>query len=332
MSVNETDPDNNDLPRYYSKFVVLIILEIPSIFISLLIFIYFAVNRHTRVKPHHHSILLLLLINYFQVITDLPMPMSFFRLNGLVQPATPAYCTWWIWYEFSLNTINGFLMAWISTERHLLIFHSFYIQNLAPWKRKMLHVAPLIVFTAWGPLYYLLTIIISPTCVNQWRFDSLLCGLPCYLLTSFGTFDLFFDVITPVCVIFLCNFALFLRIVYRNTLSIGRIRNYHQRHRKMALQLGLISFVYLAIWMPLSVIQLGQIYIDPTFLVDYLDIFNFLVYIVPLILPIICLISFPEILKSAKNIISPQRNTAIRPLNVTHTLQNKTKQNSQQER
>ena len=99
--------------------------------ISLLIFIYFGIYRHARVKDHQHSILLLLLINFFQVVTDLPMPMSFFHLNGNVQPATSKYCTWWIWYEFSLNTTNGLLMAWISIERHLLIFHYNFIRNIA---------------------------------------------------------------------------------------------------------------------------------------------------------------------------------------------------------
>jgi hypothetical protein len=316
MSTNETDASENYSLRYSVKFAVLMTLEIPSILISLLIFVYFGIHRHTRVKDHNHSILILLLINFFQVITDLPMPMSFFHSNGIVQPATTTYCTWWIWYEFSLNTINGFLMAWISIERHLLIFHSNFIRNITVWKRKLLHIVPLIVCTLWGPLYYVLTIIISPMCINIRDFDSLLCGLPCYLLTNWGTFDLFFDIITPVLIIFLCNLALFLRVVCQNMIVIGRIGNHWRGQRKMAFQLGLISFVYLAIWLPLSIIQLGQIYINPTFLSNYLDTFNFLVYIVPLILPMICLLSMSEIFKQLKALIFPRHHAVVMPLNM----------------
>ena len=325
MTTNETDASDNYSSTFSTRFAILISFEIPSILISLVIFIYFAVDRRTRAR-RNHSILLLLTINFFQVLTDLPMPISYFRLKGFVQPATSAYCIWWTWYEFSLNTINGWLMAWISIERHLLIFHSHSIQNLAPWKQKLLHTAPLISCTVWGPLYYLLTIVISPVCTNQWRYDSLLCGLPCYLLTNFGTFDLFFDIIIPVSIIFLSNLALFLRIVYRNTIGLGRIRNRNRRHRKMAFQLGLISFVYLVVWMPLSILQLGLIYVSPTFLLDYFDISNFLVYIVPLILPMIYLMSLPELWKKVKNIVFPQRHAIVRPLNITQAPLNQTKQ------
>jgi hypothetical protein len=38
----------------------------------------------------------------------------------------------------------------------------------------------------------------------------------------------------------------------------------------------------------------AYVYIDPAFLLDYLHTFNFLVYIVPLILPMIRLLSMPE--------------------------------------
>ena len=130
MSTNESDVSDVYSLTYSVKLGILISLIIPSILISLLIFIYFTINRHTRVNHHNHSILLLLLINFLQVISDLPMAMNFFRLNGQVHPATSAFCTWWIWCEFSLNAINGFLMAWISIERHLLIFHSTLIGNL----------------------------------------------------------------------------------------------------------------------------------------------------------------------------------------------------------
>ena len=49
--------------------------------------------------------------------------------------------------------------------------------------------------------------------MNTRYFDSLLCGLPCYLCIYWGIFDVLVEVITPVLIIFLYNFALFLRVV-----------------------------------------------------------------------------------------------------------------------
>ncbi|CAF0786028.1 unnamed protein product [Adineta steineri] len=315
MSTNETISIPNYSLSYSIKFAVLIALEIPSILVSILILIYFGYNHTTRLNDQNRSIFVLLVINFLQVITDLPMPMSFFHLNGIVQPATSTYCTWWTWYEFSLNTTNGFLMAWISIERYILIFHHNFIRNLNGWKRRIFHTIPLIVCSLWGPFYYLLAIIISPMCTNTRDYNALLCGLPCYLFTNWGTFDLFFDVIFPVLTIFIFNLILFIRAVYQSMMVVGRVQNNWQRHRKMAFQLGLISFVYLAVWIPLSIIQLGEIYIDSNFLFEQLDTFNFLVYIVPLILPMICLMSMPELIKKLKTFLFPQQHAIVVPIN-----------------
>lgn len=318
MSTNDTDADVINSLTYSVKFAVLITLEIPSIIVSLIIFIYFGYNYHTRITDHNRSLLILLIITFLQVICDIPMPMSFFHLNGLVQPATSAYCTWWTWFEFSLNTINGDLMAWISIERHLLIFHSNFLRNLQAWKRRLLHIGPLVFCIVWGPLYYLVTIIITPMCENTRFYNSLLCGLPCYLLTNWGTFDLFVDVIAPVLIIFICNLTLFIRVVYQNMMIIGRVQNNWRRQQKLAFQLGIISFIYLAVWIPLSIIQLGEIYYDPNFLLDVLDTFNFLVYIVPLILPLVCLMSMSDVVKKLKSFICRKQQTTIVPINDTN--------------
>ncbi|CAF0934147.1 unnamed protein product [Rotaria sp. Silwood1] len=322
MSTNETYTIMNYSLTYSIKFAVLLALQIPSILVSLTIFIYFGYNHTALVKYHNHSILILLLINFFQVISDLPMPMSFFHLNGIVQPATSAYCTWWTWYEFSLNTTNGFIMAWISIERHLLIFHSYFIRNIGIRKRRLLQIVPLVFCCIWGPLYYTYAIIISSMCTNTRYFDSLLCGMPCYLFTSWGTFDLFFDVIFPVLTIFIFNLALFVRVIQQKLIAAGPIRNNWRRQRKMAFQLGIISFVYLAVWIPLSIAQLGQIYIDSNFLFTQLDTFNFLVYIVPLVLPMVCLMSMPELIKKLKTLIFRQHHTVIMPSNNQSIQQN----------
>lgn len=322
MSSNETDSFVDLSSSYQMKFILLISFQIVSILVSLVIFLSFTLNRELRVETRNHSLLLLLIINFIQVVTNLPVPINFFRLNGLVQPATAAFCIGWIWYEFSLNTVNIHLMTWISIERHLLIFHSPFIQAIAAWKRRILHIGPLVFCTAWGPMFYLITVVISPMCVSTRYFDSLFCGLPCYLSTNWGTLDLFVCAISPTFIIFLSNLALFLRVIQQNRIMMRRVGNNWRRGRKMASQLGLISLLYLAVWLPLAIIQLGLIYISPTFLLDYLDTFNFLVYFVPLLLPMIYLFATFEEIKKLKNRVFPQRTTEIIHVPVTHARTN----------
>ena len=328
MSVNETDVPNNFSSDYHVKFSVMISFQIGSIFTSLIIFTSFALNRQVRIDSRNHSLLLLLIISFLQVLTDLPMPIDFFRLNGIVQPATSAYCIWWIWYEFSLNKINITLMAWISVERHLLIFHSPFIQHMTAWKRRALHIGPLVVCVVWGPMFYLLTVIISPMCVNTRYFDQLLCGLPCYLSTNWGTFDLFVDVIAPIFIIFLSNLALFSRVIHQEKLMTGRVTQNSRSQRKMASQLALISILYLIVWLPVSIVQLGEIYISRTFLSNYLNLFNFLLYFVPLLLPVIYLVSTFQAIKQMKQRLFPQRNVADVPPIIPRARANNLKQSA----
>jgi hypothetical protein len=315
MSTNDTNNIVNYSLANSVKFAILIAFEIPSILVSILIFVYFGWNRTTPIKGRNHSILVLLAVNFLQVSTDLPMPMHFFHLGGIVQPATSAYCTWWIWYEFSLNTINACLMAWISIERHLLIFHSGFLRNLGARKRRLLRIVPLVLCIVWGPIYYCIVVIISPMCENTRYFDSLLCGMPCYLMTNWGTFDLFFDVIFPVLIISIFNLALLVRVINQSLMTVGRVQNNWRKQRKLALQLGMISFVYLAVWIPLCIAQLGQIYIDPNFLLAESDTFNFLVYLVPLVLPLVCLTSMHEIIEKCKVLLFRCNGTVVTPAN-----------------
>ena len=320
MSTNQTVAIPNNSLEYLSKFLVLISLEIPSIIISLSIFIYFAYYRTTRLTYQNYSILTLLIFNFLQVVTDLPMPMSFYH-NGIVQPATSAYCIWWAWYEYSLNIVNCSIMGWISIERYIFIFHDTFIRNLISWKRRLLHIVPLVFCSTWAPLYYAVAIIISPMCTTIMYYDTLGCGLPCYLSTNWGVVDLFLNTTLPVCTILIFNILLFSRVIYQNLTIIGRMHNNWRRHRKMGLQLGIISSLYLVVWIPVVVTQLGEIYIDPTFLLQQSDTFYFLIYIIPLILPMIYLMSMPEVIKKFKSLIFRQRPTTIIPLNSTFMQQ-----------
>jgi hypothetical protein len=97
------------------KFVLLLVFEIPAVFVSIPIFIYFITHHVDRSKPKNHVWLVLLVVTFLQLIINLPMPMSFYYL-GQIWPATNAYCVWWTWYEYSTTAMSLILTAWASIE------------------------------------------------------------------------------------------------------------------------------------------------------------------------------------------------------------------------
>ena len=299
------------------KFLILISLEVPAIVVSLLIFGHFLSSRAVRSAKHQHSVFVLLAINFLQLLTVLPMPIDFHRLGGIIRLEAPGYCLWWRWYEFSMFNINTFLMGWISIERHILIFHAHLVRGGATWTRWSLHVAPVIFCALWPPLFYLFVIVITPMCTNVWTYDSLYCGLPCYFMTDWNTFDILFNIVFLTMLITVTNVALILRVVKRRANVRGRGQISWRHQRKMVVQLVTLSSIYLAAWLPVSVVELGQVVFGPTFLQEPAHVFFFLYYIIPPILPIICLPSIPQLAKRMKRIILKCQWNVVTPITTT---------------
>ncbi|CAF1334183.1 unnamed protein product [Adineta ricciae] len=291
-----------------SKFSILLALEIPAIFFSIIIFVYFAANRMARSKFQNHGWLVLVTISFIQIVIDLPMPMSFYYV-GRVIPASDLYCVWWTWSEFSLNTIGIFLMAWISVERYIFIFYSHTIFQ-GRFKKWMYHFIPIGICLCWTPFFYCLVVIISPYCSQTWSFDLIICGVPCYYIKkSVGEFNFLFNVALPVSVIFLVNLLLLIRVNYE---KISRHRRINWRnHRKMILQLWIISSIYLICWLPLMITKFVQITVMPTLMVDYLDIILFNVYLVPLFLPMVCLSTLPKLVRKLTRFIHERNRNKV---------------------
>ena len=86
MSTNNTIPIPVDSLSYSVKFTVILALQIPSGIASSTLFIYIALMPAFRSKEHDRSICLLLVINFIQLMSDLPMTISFFRTDRIVQP------------------------------------------------------------------------------------------------------------------------------------------------------------------------------------------------------------------------------------------------------
>ncbi|CAF3316324.1 unnamed protein product [Rotaria sp. Silwood2] len=257
----------------------MLVFEVPAIFFSILIFVHIALNHEARSKLKNHGWLVLITTNFFQLVIDLPMPMSYYRMDA-VWPASNTYCVWWTWCEFSLNAIGLFLMTWISIERHVLVFHPHTIfQN--PWKKWIFHFVPIIICLLYTPIFYFVLVVISPSCTTVWDFNSISCGPPCYFTANFlGQFDFIFNVAIPIIIIMLANVALVIRVIYQ---KMSRHQIIHwQRHRKMVLQLWIVSSLYMACWLPATITELIQITVMPSFMIDQMDTIGLLIYFIPL--------------------------------------------------
>jgi hypothetical protein len=289
------------MAQQIKNFLLVFIFQIPAIFISILIFLYFAFNRVARSKTKNHIWLILLIVNFFYLVTDLPMSMSYFY-QGKVWPEKDAYCVWWSWYELSLDSLGLYLMAWASIERHLFIFHSHDIMRVR-WKIWIFHFIPIFLCFIWIFAFQFVFIVISPTCINTWQFDENMCGTPCFITTNgiYGLVDFIVNVTFPIAVITFANIALLVRAIYQK-ISHHQVVNW-RRHRKMIFQLWLISSLYLALWLPFTLSQIVRFTIAPTFFLDQYNTLLFIIYFIPLLLPIACLNTFPELLEKLREII-----------------------------
>jgi hypothetical protein len=168
--------DDTISPLSQVKFWILLILSIPSIICSLIVFIYFYQRRHKNVSLHQHLTLILVVISFLQITTDIFFSMLYYRY-GKVVPASDIFCTWWNWWEYSLSGNLLYTMAWGSIERHFLVFHN----SLMNTKRKRLifHFLPASIACVYPTLFYLAVIVFS-SCANQWDYDTVRSHLKCF--------------------------------------------------------------------------------------------------------------------------------------------------------
>ncbi|CAF4109303.1 unnamed protein product [Adineta steineri] len=73
----------------------LLAMMIPSIICSVFILFYFIRFREVVKRLNNHIILALLLINFIQVISEMPLTLIMLR-TGFVAIQSPTFCLFWI--------------------------------------------------------------------------------------------------------------------------------------------------------------------------------------------------------------------------------------------
>jgi hypothetical protein len=317
--------ENNKFLLHRIKFAILLPLEILAMMLSIVIFIFFYKHRTVLRTSQSHSLLLLLVVNFIQLVGGVPLTLHFYRL-GYVSPATSIYCTWWTFFEYTIYAVSEFILATISVQRHMIIFNAHLLR--IRWKRYVFHHLPLLLCLIYPTIFYVFAIILYPCDGTQWDFSNNLCGYAnCYLLfdPTLGTFDLMFDNILPIVIDVLANVVLIVRVA-----RLKRRRQQQSRwrqQRRMMLQLFCLSSLYVVAWLPLITVYQVQIFY-PGFLAEIQsDYFLDLVYVSELFLPWICLGFFPELIKWIKQLCRcrPARNVVgiTQSRNIVGTIQSR---------
>jgi hypothetical protein len=149
------------------KFWLLLPLSIPSVLCSILILIHLYQTRN-NLSIHHHLTLLLTTISFLQITTQIFLAMGIYRTGKLIS-TTRAFCTWWPWWDISLNGISRFIMAWGSIERHFLIFNISLMATKT--KRWIFHILPTLITATYPIVFYFIAIVLN-TCQKCWNYRA----------------------------------------------------------------------------------------------------------------------------------------------------------------
>lgn len=299
-STTEIYEDANAI-LHRAKFIILLVLEIVAITLSILIFIFFAKHHAPFRALQNQGLVILLIVNSIQLLFDIPLSLRFYA-HAYVSPATPSYCSFWTFFEYVIYASSAYILATISVQRHIFIFHRNVLQT--QWKKYILHDLPLVLAIIYPVIFYIFAIYVYPCDGTQWDYHNNLCGFAnCYLLYNkvLGTYDMVVNDGVPMIIDISANITLILRVHMKKHRSRQRFR--WRQQRQMVLQLLCLSTLYLVGWTPCIVVEVIQIVVDPTFLASIqTGYFYDLIYSVYLFFPFLFIGFIPEVITWMKQL------------------------------
>ncbi|CAF2099773.1 unnamed protein product [Rotaria magnacalcarata] len=303
----------------YIKFGVFIALEPPALICNCALVYYLIVDRILRNTLHYHALLYLLIVTLVTNLIEVPRIIHYLRI-GTVIPQTDLNCRIWIWCDWTLNGCINLLMLWASIERHLLIFHAHIFTT--PKQRFYFHYLPPITSVVYLLLFYAGAIFIYP-CEQQFDFSQPLCGYPCYTTyISISYYDLFAHTWIPEFCGILLDIGLVMRAAFRKRVGQQQQGIQWRKHRKMIIQLLILSSLYSTCQVPYASVILIQLFSSmPNFAADIQIVyFYYFFWLLVLLLPLVSIGCFTEIRnKIKKQLMQWMRlNTTVVPTTLTN--------------
>ncbi|UJR20265.1 hypothetical protein I4U23_023396 [Adineta vaga] len=284
---NAVDPWNN------IKYIIMQICHIPSIICSLYALIHLLSNRNLRMALHNHTSLLLLFISIFDSFLNHPFTLNYLRTNQ-VSPPTDTMCLVWNFFNSIFTVSTYWTMAWGSIERHSLIF---YLPIFARQRNRILfHYIPLFITTFVYPVVVNIVVILLYPCQNQFNMFSLYCAFPCSLyISSIALYTRLAHNFIPTFIIVGSTIRIIIRVIKQKR-QIQNNRFTWRKYRRMITQLLVLVCLFLIVTLPATTVSIIQNCCISNFAANLqVSYFNFLVRLLTILMPFICLSSLPEI-------------------------------------
>jgi hypothetical protein len=230
----------------------------------------------------------------------------------------------WQWCDDILASGFNVLMFWASIERYSLIFHS-HLYNTAK-HRLFFHYLPLITIIVYLIIFYTAANFVYP-CEEQFDFNQAVCGVACYTnQANISFYDIVAHTWIPLCSSILLNIGLVIRVIYRKRVGLQQQGAQWRKHRKMIIQLLVISSLYAACQVPFDGIAFIQLFATVPDSIAYVQIvyFNYLFWLLTLLFPFACIGCMPEVMDKFKDVLMRRmrQNTMVGPMIIAH-FQNK---------
>ncbi|CAF0857940.1 unnamed protein product [Adineta steineri] len=300
------------------RFWLMLLFDIPSIVCSFCLIIHILMNRTQRHALHNHTILVILICNLPMQLIDINFYLVFLSY-GSIQPSQPIVCLIWWFIDDGCYGCGLVLMAWLAIERHILIFHDRLLLNRRG--RFLFHYLPLIIIVTYFLLFYLIVIFLVP-CENNYLYTVPVCGQsPCYESYGIlGMWEFILHAAIPILLEGIASIVLLLRVQIQKR----RLRQSNQwrKHRRMIIQLLLVSSLNIGINFPGNALLIAHLYGLPAEDGAQVQLYCFfLPYFIVFLFPFISLTQFPDLRKTMKKkLLGIVRRQPHHTATVTHTI------------
>ena len=237
------------------QFGILLFFTIISLPCFAFVLYHILSNRVHYAALNNHVVILLLVSNAIQTLTDVPLQLIYYY-KGIIWPQNLNFCLFLYFIDLYFFTSSFLLLAWASLERHILIFHAALFTGR--FRRLLGHYVPLGFCYVYPLVYYVVFFFFYP-CEDSYDMEWGDCFGACYLWDS--TFMALYEQIAhgfaPMFFIIVLNLLLIFRVLQKRK-RMGRQRTW-KKNRRMASQLIGICFFVALLNSGYLIIQLGQL-------------------------------------------------------------------------
>ena len=284
--------DQEILP-YPIRFGILLEFDIPSILCSIFLLYLLLSHRKLRQTLHNHIIIILLIVNLNSQLLDNSFYLHYLRI-GYVRPSSPVLCIIWILVGYQIYVTSTLLVALVSIQRHILIFHHRWI--LEKRNRLWIHYFPMLILLLYSLSYGCVLLILILTSQFTYDYNRPMCTQMEKWIKRYpglSMWNLIVNELLPTPIIVVFSFALLVRVV-RHKHLVGLAITW-RKQRKMTMQLLAISILFCMINLPPILLHTSRWIRDEQQLPGIRQAqiyFSYFTYYQSIFLPFVCILSF----------------------------------------